>query len=52
MCEPAPHPVGHPSLVLGPGLEMSLFLALFYALYHGLVIRTIMDTSAIPFQYN
>ena len=29
---------------------MSLFSALFYTPYHGLVIPTIMDLSAIPFQ--
>lgn len=29
---------------------MSLFSALFYAPYHGLVIPTIMDLPAIPFQ--
>jgi hypothetical protein len=29
---------------------MSLFSALFYTPYHGLVIPTIMDLPAIPFQ--
>jgi hypothetical protein len=51
MCEPAPHPAGHPSLVLGPGLEMSIFGAVLRTFY-GLVIRMIIGISAIPFQYN
>ena len=48
--EPAPDLLASPSSVLRPGLEMSLLSALLYTPAHGLVMLTIMDLLATPFQ--